>query len=34
MDVFYGIVEFFVDGGPFMYPILLVLAVEIGRAHV
>lgn len=27
MDVFYAIVEFFVSGGPFMYPILLVLAV-------
>ena len=27
MNVFYAIVEFFVSGGPFMYPILLVLAV-------
>ncbi len=27
MDFFYSIVEFFVTGGPFMYPILLVFAV-------
>jgi biopolymer transport protein ExbB len=26
MDLFYSIVEFFVTGGPFMYPILLVFA--------
>ena len=26
MDFFYSIVEFFVAGGPFMYPILLVFA--------
>ena len=27
MDIFYSIVNFFVQGGPFMYPILLVAAV-------
>jgi len=27
MDFFYSIIEFFVTGGPFMYPILLVFAV-------
>ena len=27
MDIFYSIVKFFVQGGPFMYPILLVAAV-------
>jgi len=27
MDVFYGIVDFFVSGGAFMYPILIVFAV-------
>jgi biopolymer transport protein ExbB len=32
MDVIYGIVEFFVQGGIFMYPILLVFAVGVAVA--
>ncbi len=32
MDVIYGIVEFFVQGGIFMYPILLVFAVGVAIA--
>ena len=32
MDFFYGIVRFFVSGGPFMYPILIVFAVGIAIA--
>lgn len=32
MDMFYGIVKFFVQGGPFMLPILLVLAIGIAIA--
>lgn len=32
MDMFYGIVKFFVEGGPFMLPILLVLAIGIAIA--
>jgi hypothetical protein len=27
MDAFYSMVRFFVTGGPFMYPILIVFAV-------
>ena len=29
MDFFYSVVRFFVAGGPFMYPILIVFAVGI-----
>ena len=32
MDAFYGIVKFFVAGGAFMYPILIVFAVGIAIA--
>jgi biopolymer transport protein ExbB len=32
MDVFYSMVKFFVSGGPFMYPILIVLAVGVAIA--
>src|SRR5688572_31700632 len=32
MDVMYGIVEFFVQGGIFMYPILFVFAVGVAIA--
>ena len=32
MDVIYTIVEFFVQGGIFMYPILLVFAVGVAIA--
>ena len=32
MDVFYSMVKFFVTGGPFMYPILIVLAVGVAIA--
>ena len=32
MDVFYSMVKFFVAGGPFMYPILIVMAVGVAIA--
>jgi biopolymer transport protein ExbB len=32
MDVFYSMVKFFVTGGPFMYPILIVMAVGVAIA--